>query len=1187
MTDRISSQEYFPDLGFIGHQEVRVANYLFESGTGRGHAHARRMVAHLLARTPMEHSRSSRKLSRLLEARGLTFQKQMKDGSQRTFAVPVTASVVPLSKEVFDRIANASAVLMTALRAVLQDIYGSGSPGESRLIRSLGRTEGERIQEVIRCSPHYFPALHHPVMRDYPFMDVVGLDLVFVGTEDARTQNEIPFRMLELNAGSPSGASNNTILLEGLARTEPKLLEALGPILPNDHFQVLRETYRSLGETWTGRGDGIQVILPPGGANGASPEIHTLSARSGLVYCESGHLYRDGDGFVRMRSLGVEDPVVTAIYSRVNSDSILYDPKAGILLRDPDSGKVRYWTDPLVPWPDPSRPCLIRDEQGRPVPLESPFAVPGALSAIHGRKLYVGGLNRLLDDKTLLPLLTRKAPKIFRDELIRAGLDPECPPLRTPDALPSRRGSVRMIERNPEEWVVKSPHLSGGKGVHILMALPVRERNRVLRRVRQNPEAFAYQRVVRMGRIPVSGRSSGQGEYRFANHAADLRMWTFFGGEGMVPRLTRNALVRFAPEERGPLSSVVNTSQGGGYAPFVIVDQPGGSEGCSALDVAQPPVNHGIEGPIPVFAAAQMVQVTRILEALRKELRSEVPGAYRIHGHLLSLQLQAREVAAFLHPEAMDVLFEMLQLVDGKLDHRKIASVFGRKNSLQARVVSELPHWEKTLSPGIMNRISTLHALSPLSLDRGLSEDQRREDLASLRSVEFRSSPISHLHRKVLPMLRGLLKHRIPDRILSRLELRRLVRRMDAFDQLNRSHWRNVAALREDAPSPLIYVEAPASGTALAWEQAEGRSLAESEWIAPWVQEARQEWMRRCAGDRVPDERERELHFHRHPRLKRLQVWIDLQAGGDLSEILNLLPVLPYAEFNLRSYARMQGIRVEDVFTSRPVPDRIERTDDSGCEAGSCFARKTIRHGRFFESLIYVRVSRKQSPLCQAYTIGHELHHAAQIRSFKERELKAVEAGPFAVATFMSDFGTFFGFGAEPTDSGVSQPSRPALYGLPDRILSDLNSPVITELSAAIAAGDDHYVQALRKYGSWLGCLMPVSPSVRVKAFREVYPALENLKNLVFASQCGLRLPVDPVAAALPTGNPDQIARVREFLIAQSGIPVPSGETLRILASHQLFGVGFGKESLEDERLVLRADPGPINPGHAYNQSQQ
>jgi hypothetical protein len=108
-----------------------------------------------------------------------------------------------------------------------------------------------------------------------------------------------------------------------------------------------------------------------------------------------------------------------------------------------------------------------------------------------------------------------------------------------------------------------------------------------------------------------------------------------------------------------------------------------------------------------------------------------------------------------------------------------------------------------------------------------------------------------------------------------------------------------------------------------------------------------------------------------------------------------------------------------------------------------------------------------------------------------------------------------------------------------------------------------------------------------VKALREVYPALENLKNLAFAASCGLRIPMDPVGAVLPCANRFQRDRHRELLYGAVHSPYPSHEVLRIIASHQLYGVGFGPESERDGRLEIRVDPLPIDPAKAYHQSQQ
>lgn len=115
--------------------------------------------------------------------------------------------------------------------------------------------------------------------------------------------------------------------------------------MPNDHFQVLAETYKTLGEDWTGIKDGIQVILPPGGMNGAAPEIHNLAAYSGLVYADPVQLFSDEKGYIRLRTINGSNPIITAIYSRINADSALFDVDKGVILRDADTNEPLYLRD--------------------------------------------------------------------------------------------------------------------------------------------------------------------------------------------------------------------------------------------------------------------------------------------------------------------------------------------------------------------------------------------------------------------------------------------------------------------------------------------------------------------------------------------------------------------------------------------------------------------------------------------------------------------------------------------------------------------------------------------------------------------------------------------------------------------------------------------------------------------------
>ncbi len=85
--------------------------------------------------------------------------------------------------------------------------------------------------------------------------------------------------------------------------------------------------------------------------------------------------------------------------------------------------------------------------------------------------------------------------------------------------------------------------------------------------------------------------------------------------------------------------------------------------------------------------------------------------------------------------------------------------------------------------------------------------------------------------------------------------------------------------------------------------------------------------------------------------------------------------------------------------------------------------------------------------------------------------------------------------------------------------------------------------------------MMTVSRAIREKALREVSPALENAKNLLFARECGLRIPVDEVQSVLPAANRTQCDRYRERILRASRGWTLDEQTLRLIASHQFHGV--------------------------------
>ena len=1232
---------YKPNKGFIGKYEVDVANYIFSSKGKLGYTHSQSLVDAILGKSVQEHHQTSQRLTRFLKKRDLTFQKSGKDGVYRIFTVPVTTTVVPMPKSVFNTVEEAAQVLMVSLRKVLQSIYGAKSIPESDFVQALPEGIRKAFLDATEQSPHYIPQLHHENMREYPFLDNVGLDLVLIEAyfqkrgllgqliADGRTDElpELPFRVLELNAGSPSGASNNSNILEGILREDPEILASLGKVIPNDHYQVLRETYRSLGEGWTGVKDGIQVLLPPGGANGASPEIHQLAAYSGLVYCDPGQLFQDAEGWIRLRTVDATNPIVTSIYSRVNSDSALFDRQKGILLRDPENGEPVYCVDVLKPWKD-GKPELIIGEDGKPVPLESDYAIPGAVDAIVNRKLYMGGLNRLLDNKIILATLTEFGPEFYRDQLQAMGLKVDGARITPPECLPSKMESLDVIAKNPKDWVIKAPNLSGGTGVHILMTLDEKRRREVLAEAKKAPESFAYQKVVRIARIPVAVRQNAGSGFRFANLAADIRMWVFYGANNTLPRMSHNALVRYAPKEKGPMSSIVNTSKGGGYAPFVVTDDTDCESAISALDAAKASEPAPFQAALPAFVGAQMVQVANIIHELRVLVRSPETELYRLSGYLYSLKLQVREIASFIHPRSMETIYSMIDVIEKRIDTKAISAYYLKINSYQARMVSLLQQLDLTLTADFYMVLDELNVMNQDVVNRGYTYEMKRMDLFNFGHLSYlirQMSEANPMARKNLNRLRSMIKEMItlkfPVQPMNVLVAQRLESLLDQFCDLASRRLKNsiyateFASLFEtnSSQSQLLYRETfmtshngQAPRSASEWEMVNGRRLSDSEYVEADIQAARQEWMKvmEVARSLKGDERlafvrrSRKDHFAKYPRLKELQTLVDRRENSDVGAITALMSIMPYAAYNLRQYAIEQGVNFNEVFASELKGERISilsrqaRLDEKlnlDQYSGECFAKKRDRHGLVSNSDRYMWVSQEQSPLIQLYTIGHELIHAAQIKEVMEMEQNAIAEGPLAFTRFLNYFGNFLSLAARSLESHQADQaqSRKPVYGLADRMVSQFFTPVIQDIRKGLSKGGPAFDQQLTKYGSLYGYMMPVSNAVRVKALREVIPALENAKNIIFAKECGLEIQLDEVRSALPTANKLQLKRHRALITDAAKNWKLNFEALRVIASHQYYGVMFSRNDDQSQNLTIESDPAPIFLNTGYNQTQQ
>ncbi len=1239
----LESSGYHPHRGFIGSHETRVPNYLFAGLPGQGgYSHCRRLVSHLLSRPIQTQYERSQSLTRFLRRRELTFSKKTKSGDYRIFTVPCTTTPVPLAKSMFDQTERSAQVLVSALRLVMQDIYGSESVRHSSFVQQLPADVRKIFISAVERSPHYFPQLHHPVMRDYPFFDVVGLDLVLTedypesGAKGPRlVAKASPFRLLEINAGSPSGASNNLTILEGLSQIDPEGLKALGRVMPNDHFKILGETYRSLGKSWTGQNEGVQVVLPPGGSNGATPEIHQLAANSGLIYADAGQLYRDLKGYIRLRTVGAADPIVTAIYSRVNSDSALYNPERKLMLRDAESGKPLYLSDPLESnFRKNAR--LVRDAQGNPIPMESSYTVPGAIEAIQSRKLYMGGLNRILDNKIILDALCRFAPIHFRPQLMTQGLDPDSvTPILPPETLPSTADSIAIIEKSPQDWVIKTPNLSGGAGVYILQTLSPSEQRKIIAQARANPRDFAYQRLVRIARIPVALHKADA--YRYSNIAADLRMWMFYGAgsECPLPRLTHNALIRTAPYEKGPMSSTVNTSKGGGYAPMVVVDDIGHPDAISAekLLEANQPIDPSAD--LPSFVGAQLIQISEMVTQLREGLSRRSGEAYRVFSEVQDLKRQCREVLSFMHVRCMEPINEMMEMLQGKSGKTKTEAFVNRRNQRRAVIATIISDLEYRLSPAFFDLLDQMRVFSQDAATETYGSEARTRDLELLKHLQA-TALMDRVNRepafqRMIRTLDALIKEPFPSRPLSAATCQTLLFRLEEFTMLAHEHLSRSARSPQFAKLFLTDTCRPQTYNILFAEDGNARTRPsdESAWIAseeeartgqlltatnfirPDLRAAREDWKSvQAEAAKLPQDLRhtflktaRDAHFRKHPSLQEFQSFIDAPASAskdDPSAVLRALEILPYAKYNLMQFARMQGLALSDLFENTLTHRRISLMTPEERQAeklnstqfsGECFARKRREHGLFSDSDIYLWVAAELHPLVQAYTIGHELVHFHQINAMMEREKASLAAGPVAFAGFLNFFGNFLGSasGSIEGQNADTVLDRKTVFGLGDVIEATKGSSRtwVRDLRESLARGSAAWNETVLRLGSVTGYSVDATNPDKIRAVREVIPALENAKNIRFMKELGLDVTLDEARSALPNANSKQVARYRDLLDRAIGSASLDWEALRVIANHQFPGIRFERQPSPNDNLKLRAALKPIALAGSYNQTQQ
>lgn len=1236
-----SRKDYNPNLGFIGNAEVKVSNYLFSAKRMRSaYQHAKPVADRILKKEVSTHYHESKKLTKFLKNRDLTFSKKTSKG-YKTFTVPCTTTVVPLEKSLFNEVEQAAQRLMISLRNVLQDIYGSDNLEASKFVQSLPESVRKIFIESIESSSSYYPQLHHKNMKDYPFLDNVGLDLVLVEDYIQKSksfpqliaknkENELPglpFRILEINAGSPSGASNNMNMLEGIYNQNPEILDSLGKVMPNDHFKILGETYKSLGEDWTKVTDGVQILLPPGGQNGAAPEIHQLAAYSGLIYTDPDQLYQDSEGYIRLRTVGEKNPIVTAIYSRVNADSALFDPKKGLIMRNPDTGENIYLRDALKLDKEGKAP-IVTDANGKKVPLQSAYAIPGAIDAVLNRKLYMGGLNRIMDNKIILATLTHYAPKFFAKKIKKAGLDPNGTRILPPQTLPPTKASAEIITNNPDEWVVKAPDSAGGQGIYIMKTLDKKTREEILEAINERPQDYAYQQLVKIARIPVAvERKDG---YRFANLAADIRMWVFFGGgKNVKPTISHNALVRYAPQERGKMSSIVNTSAGGGYAPFVIVDDTNDKNAVNAKELAAPKTPVELSSELPIFVGAQMVQIGRMLRQANDLLNQEETSTRKLLGLVIGMKMQLKEVLSFLNPRVIENTYKIIDLLEAKLNKTDIANYYLKINKNQLEIVKLIQSNELRLSTtNFRDILDNIRVLNIDIVTTNYTQEDRALDLVMVSELRLIAKEINTKNAKAKKEINRIIRL-VSDSVKAQKEasilssrsktiVKELLNKLcsQAQERLNKSpkasEFSKVFSL-DNTLSELKY-ETLYLGkkdadkeikVATQMEMRTGKLLTESTEVSQELKDARKAWIKITQDARLLKKSDkedylslkREEHFKNFPILRRYQ---DLLSATYVTKemLIELLPIAPYAKFNIEKFAEEKGLTLEEVFSDTLKKDRISILNSEKLKrlklcsrehAGECFAKKKKSHGLYSKSDIFIWLRQELDPFTMLYTAGHELIHYQQIKHSMSAEARAIKDGGLSSAKFLNYYGNFLGANRRTVDAinFNMQAERKPLYGYTDRLLQDFSSPIISELRSSLAKGDLNWEKKLNKYGSLFGYMMPNAAGTRVKALQEVLPTLENAKNITFAKELGLEINVDAVMSAMPAANTAQLKAYTPTIMAAVNKAEVDWEALRVIANHQFHGITFYRADREEDNLSLKPAITTVNVGSSYNQTQQ
>lgn len=383
--------------------------------------------------------------------------------------------------------------------------------------------EGIVPWRLVVGSSHFARAVHGIRPPGGVYAHVAGCDLV--------RHSSGAWKVIEDNVRTPSGISYVLENRAAMTQLVPQLFSSYR-VRPVDHYpRLLLSALRSVAPS--ADSEATVVVWTPGPLNSAYFEHAFLARQMGVELVEASDLVVRDDVLYMRTTRGLER--VHAVYRRLDD----------------------AFVDPLEFRPD------------------SMLGVPGLVRAYRAGSVAIANAfgTGVADDKAVYH---------FVPEMIRFYLGEE-PILEnvTTYLLADREVREHVLSRI-DQLVIKPTDESGGKGVTIGPHASERELAEVAVAVRERPEAWIAQEVVRLSTVPTVGPDG-----MLAPRHVDLRPFAVFGERiDIVP----GGLTRVALQEG---SMIVNSSRGGGSKDTWVLE-----DGDDA-DRAGPPIADALPPALP------------------------------------------------------------------------------------------------------------------------------------------------------------------------------------------------------------------------------------------------------------------------------------------------------------------------------------------------------------------------------------------------------------------------------------------------------------------------------------------------------------------------------------------------------------------------------------------------------------